>query len=61
MHSLAQELTMLTEHTSIEAAEACIDAMRAKVEAGDDPETVLDAEGIAPRQQWLNELTGADE
>lgn len=61
MHSLAQEMTMVTEFTDITEAEAKVWEMKDAVLEGEDPVTLLNEVGVDPRTQWINELEGVDE
>lgn len=56
-HSLAQEMTQITDFTNIEDAESEVQDMQHQVQnLGMDPAFVLEAAGIEPKACWINEL-----
>lgn len=61
-HSLVQEMTMVTDVTNLEEAEALVSHMKDMVQdEGEDPAGILEEMGIRPLAVWIAELDGSDD
>lgn len=61
-HSLVQEMTMVTEYTTLESAEEVLSHLKDLVrDEGKDPYEILEELGIQTRLGYIQELTGEDE
>lgn len=59
-HSIAQELTMVSDFTDVEDAENKVSEMCDRVANGEDAADVLNDEGLEACQAWIDELEGND-